>query len=88
MCHGVGAGMGGRGERQGQEGKNNGKTGGRAHGRFLRWLVAFDHTTLRGVFKGDDVLRSLAVGTLGNVTTETLRAFDEGELAATVGRMP
>jgi uncharacterized protein with GYD domain len=40
------------------------------------------------VFKGDDVLRSLAVGGLGNVTTETMRAFDEGEFAAMVAGKP
>ncbi len=31
---------------------------------------------------------SLAVGALGNVTTETMRAFDEGEFAAMVAGMP
>ena len=31
---------------------------------------------------------SLAVGALRNVTTETMRAFDEGEFAAMVAGMP
>ena len=63
------------------------KVGGKIHAWYLT-MGQYD-AVLISEFPNDEAVAkfSLSVGALGNVTTETLRAFTEGEYRNIVGRL-